>query len=268
MKNKIFDCITFFKENFITNIRFEILSKYVDYFVICESKFDHNGKRKKLNFQLKNLLFKDKIIYIILDHPFPESLKNGWERQAYQRDYMLSKISKVKPNDYIMFSDPDEIPNPKKLKNFSLKKKYAIFMQDHYVYKFNIFNKYDTPWEGTRVCRFKNLKSIDYMRQKVLLKNLKKWWRPDKEKNIDIISNGGWHFKDIFTPRDLSIKLKTFAHKEFNASRFSNISIIKKKIRDKKDLYNKNQLFYRVKLNKGFPRYILNNREKFKKFID
>ena len=27
-----FDCITFFQENFITNIRFEILNKYVDFF--------------------------------------------------------------------------------------------------------------------------------------------------------------------------------------------------------------------------------------------
>jgi beta-1,4-mannosyl-glycoprotein beta-1,4-N-acetylglucosaminyltransferase len=92
MKNQIFDCITFFRENFITNVRFEILNKYVDYFVICESKFDHNGKKKKLNFKLKNLSFKNKIIYIVLDHPFPKHLKDGWQRQAYQRDYMLSKI--------------------------------------------------------------------------------------------------------------------------------------------------------------------------------
>ena len=34
---KIFDCITFFQENLITNIRLEILNEYVDYFVICES---------------------------------------------------------------------------------------------------------------------------------------------------------------------------------------------------------------------------------------
>ena len=48
MRSKIFDCITFFRENFITNVRFEILNKNVDYFVICESKFDHNGKKKDL----------------------------------------------------------------------------------------------------------------------------------------------------------------------------------------------------------------------------
>ena len=28
--NKIFDCITFFNENFMTNLRFEILNKYLD----------------------------------------------------------------------------------------------------------------------------------------------------------------------------------------------------------------------------------------------
>ena len=185
MKNQIFDCITFFRENFITNVRFEILNKYVDYFVICESKFDHNGKKKKLNFKLKNLSFKNKIIYIVLDHPFPKHLKDGWQRQAYQRDYMLSKILNAKNEDYIMFSDPDEIPNPKILASIKLKKKYGIFMQRHFVYKFNLYNYYDSPWEGTRICKFGNLKSVDYMRQKVLSKNLKKWWRPDKEKSIE-----------------------------------------------------------------------------------
>ena len=53
MVSKIFDCITF-NENFITNIRFEILNKFVDYFVVCESIYDHRGQKKKLNFRLLN----------------------------------------------------------------------------------------------------------------------------------------------------------------------------------------------------------------------
>ena len=44
-----FDCITFFQENFITNIRFEILNKYVDFFVVCESLYDHKGNKKNIN---------------------------------------------------------------------------------------------------------------------------------------------------------------------------------------------------------------------------
>lgn len=54
MSRRLFDCITFFRENFITNIRFEILHNYVDYFVICESIYDHNGNQKNLNFKLDN----------------------------------------------------------------------------------------------------------------------------------------------------------------------------------------------------------------------
>jgi len=47
MKNKIFDCITFFRENKQFNLRLHILKKYVDYFIVCESLEDHQGKKKK-----------------------------------------------------------------------------------------------------------------------------------------------------------------------------------------------------------------------------
>ena len=67
MGSKIFDCITFFNENFITNIRFEILSDVVDYFVVCESIYDHRGQKTKLNFEILNQKYKSKIIYIILE---------------------------------------------------------------------------------------------------------------------------------------------------------------------------------------------------------
>ena len=48
MRQKIFDCITFFQENMISNIRFEILNDSVDYFVVCESEYDHKGNKKNL----------------------------------------------------------------------------------------------------------------------------------------------------------------------------------------------------------------------------
>ena len=33
---------------------------------------------------------------------------------------------------------------------------------------------YESPWEGTRICKKKNLKSIFHLRKKILLKNTKK----------------------------------------------------------------------------------------------
>ncbi len=154
MMNKIVDCITFFDNNFMFDLRYNILKNYVDYFVICESKYDHTGKKKKKNFIWKKKYNKSKIKYFFLEEPFPKK-NNRWENQAIQRDYLLKCTNFLSPNDYIFFSDPDEIMNPKLLKNFMLKKKYGIFLQNCYNYKLNLFNPFESPWEGSRVAKKK-----------------------------------------------------------------------------------------------------------------
>ena len=264
--SKIFDCVTFFKENFVTNIRFEILNDLVDYFVICESIYDHRGKKKELNFKLLNEKFRSKIIYIVYEEKFKS--QDLWKNQAQQREFIFEGLKFANDNDHVMFSDPDEIPNPDKLKNLDLKNKYGIFLQDCFCYKINLFNKYESPWEGTKICKMKNLKSIDHMRQNVKVKNLKyKFFRIDKEKDIQIISDGGWHFNNLMSPEDISLKLKTFAHSEYASPEFSSVSIIKEKIHKKIDLFNRGHIYEVVNLGKKFPNYILKNLDKFKDYI-
>ena len=264
---KIFDCITFFRENFITNLRFEILNEAVDYFVVCESRYDHRGRRKELNFNLKNFKFKDKLIYLVLEQPFSR-LNNLWENQAKQREYLFNGLKEASPEDLIMFSDPDEIPRPELLKNFSLNQNYAIFLQKCFCYKLNIFNKHETPWQGTRVCKMKNLKSFDYMRQKIVQKNLSKpFWKFYINKSIQLIENGGWHFNSLLTAEEISIKLKTFAHSEFALEEYSDINIIKKNILAMKDLFNRNKFYHKVELDDSYPEFILKNRNLFASWI-
>ena len=267
-KNKIFDCITFFRENFITNLRFEILNDVVDYFVICESKYDHQGNVKSLNFNLKNPKFKNKIIYLVLEKPF-KNINDPWKNQAEQREYIFNGLNKSEPDDYIMFSDPDEIPRPGILKELILNKTYGIFHQDLYCYKFNIFNKHESPWEGTRICKKKDLASIDYMRQQVRVKNLSaSFWKFYKEKSIQIVKNGGWHFNCILTPVEIARKLKTFAHTEVAGDEFSDLSVIKNNISQKKDLFFRGQFYEKVELDDTFPKFILENTASLKEWID
>ena len=266
MKNKIFDCVTFFDNNFMFDLRYNILKDVVDYFIVCESKYDHKGNKKKINFIKDKNFDQDKIKYFVLEKPFPKNT-NTWQNQAIQRDYLLSCTELAEQEDYIFFSDPDEIPNPKIYQNFELKKKYGIFMQTFFNYKFNLYNEYESPWEGTRVCKKKDLKSIDFMRQKVLSKNLKKFFKFNIEKNIEIIKNGGWHFNNIMNPKTISIKLKTFAHSEFSDKRFSSHKIIMEKIKKKKDLFERGHVYKKVKLDKGFPKFLLDNKKRYKKFI-
>ena len=151
-KNKVFDCITFFNENLLANARFEILKDVVDYFIVCESQFDYRGKKKKINFKLINNKFKDRVRHLVLTDRFP-NLKDLWKSEEYQREAIFRSINDANADDLIMYSDSDEIPNPEVLKKNFLFKKYGIFMMNMYVYKINLFNEYETPWEGTRICK-------------------------------------------------------------------------------------------------------------------
>ena len=92
-RSKIIDCITFFDNNFIFDLRYNILEDYVDYFVICESKYDHRNNPKKLNFDTK-IYNSKKIKYFILEKPFPKKT-NLWENQAIQREHMLKNLNFV-----------------------------------------------------------------------------------------------------------------------------------------------------------------------------
>ncbi|MDC3400356.1 glycosyl transferase family 17 [Candidatus Pelagibacter ubique] len=266
-KSKIIDCITFFDNNFMFEIRYNILSEFVDYFVICESKFDHKGNSKKQNFEWKEYYDQNKIKYILIDRPFPKNT-DRWQNQAIQREHLLEAVNFANSEDYIFFSDPDEIVRPELLENFELKKKYGIFMQDCFNYKFNLYNPHESPWEGTRVAKKKNIQSIDFLRQKVKSKNLKySFFRFDKEKNIETFKKGGWHFNNILTAKEISLKLKTFAHIEFSKIEFYDEIIVQKKINNKIDLFNRGHHYEVVNFDYKFPKYLLNNRDKFKEYL-
>ena len=203
-----------------------------------------------------------------MDHPFPKNT-NIWENQAIQREFLLNFAqSFAEDNDYIFFSDPDEIPAPDILHKFKLRKKYGIFLQKFFNFKFNLFNPHESPWEGTRVCEKKNLKSINFMRQKIKKKNLNySFFRFDKEKSIEIFHDAGWHFNNVMSAEDISLKLKTFAHSEFSDESFSSVETIRDKIKKKEDLFNRGHKYEVVDLDKKFPKYILQNLDKFKEFI-
>ena len=100
--NKLLDCVTFFDNNFMFQIRYNILVNYVDYFIVCESLFDHKGNTKKQNFIWKDEYDREKIKYFLLEKPFPKNT-NPWENQAIQREFLLNCTDFADKEDYIFF---------------------------------------------------------------------------------------------------------------------------------------------------------------------
>ena len=267
MRNKIIDCITFFQENRHFDLRFNILKDVVDKFLVCESVYDHRGNKKVINFNHEKYKNNNQIKHVVYKKEFPKN-NNPWRNQAIQREFILENLNSVDQNDYIMFSDPDEIPNPKLLKDLKLKKKFGIFFQKIFSYKLNLFNPHESPWEGTRVCRKKDLKSVDWLRQKVVAKNLRyPFWRIDKEKNIQILNDGGWHFSYLLKPEEISKKFRSLAETSWDNDKFSNLEIIKEKINKKIDLFGRGHIYHKIEINNDYPDYILKNKDELEEWI-
>jgi len=141
-------------------------------------------------------------------------------------------------------------------------------MQKFYVYKLNIYNDYETPWEGTRICKKKNLKGFNYLRKKILKKNISKpFWKISIEKDIEIFENGGWHFNSLYSPEVISKKLKAFPHQEYSAPRFADIDTVNNKIKNMEDLFERGHKYKKVEIDETYPKFLSDNLKIFKDYI-
>ena len=262
---KIIDCFIYNNEDLILELRLNFLNKYVDKFILVEAKFDHSGKLKnKFNFDISKFeKFRNKIEYLKIEN-FPNKFID-WERENYQRNYISNALNSLDNDDQVIISDVDEIPNLQNLSGILNKgEKYTAFKQKMFYYKFNLLNLTESPWYGSKMCKMRYLRSPQWLRdQKV--KNYP-FYRFDKIK-WNTIEDGGWHFSNIMTPQQISEKIKSFAHSEYNKPEFTNIENIKNKIQDKKDIFNRNFEFKKLNSEKELPNYIFENKEKFSSFL-
>ena len=108
----VYDCFTFNDELEVLEIRLNTLNKYVDKFIIVESRINHQGGKKNINFNI-NLFkkFRNKINYLLIES-FPKN-SSAWDIENYQRNYISNGLKDCKPEDIIIISDADEIPNIK-----------------------------------------------------------------------------------------------------------------------------------------------------------
>ncbi len=289
---RIIDTTTFFEEHLMMDIRFNILDPFVDKFIVCESTYTHSGEKKKINFNVNDYpKFKSKIIHLILEKEPDNLIKkkdlNGQEKRLNsiiriraQRNYIKNILSEFSPEDFIIYSDNDEIPNLEKINLKETKKKFILFNQQIFYYKLNL-SLINLDWFGSKVCKLKNLKSIDYLRN---IKNRKySYFRIDtlfsdtKQNSIEIVNDGGWHFSNLKNYKELHKKyLNDENHAEYELQNTS-IEKIKENLKKHVVPYNyqakKDSIdrFNETKLTKVdpiiLPSYIKKNINRFKDWI-
>jgi beta-1,4-mannosyl-glycoprotein beta-1,4-N-acetylglucosaminyltransferase len=293
---KIFDCTTYFNEPLIMDVRFNILNEHVSKFIIVESAYSHSGAKKKINFD-KNLYpqFKDKIKHIIVDKE-PENIldidntnidikkrMNSILRISLQRNEALKACKEASEEDYIFYSDNDEIPNFNDINFIKNKSKFIIFEQKLFYYKFNLLND-RIFWYGTKGAKKKYIKSISDLRhikpKKYPIWRIDTLFSKNKFSNLKIIKNGGWHFTQLKKPEDLFEKIKNDEHhNEFDKLNI-NIDHIKNMIDNKfieydhlSDSTSTSKIGNRFKLksidiNSNMPIYLKKNVKKYEDWFD
>ncbi len=263
----IYDCFQYFDEDHTVDLRLNVLNKFVDYFVISESTKTHQGKNKKINFDVKNFLkFKNKIIFVIADYKQDINFANhtGGESpiEQHQRNSLIEGIKGASSEDLIILSDSDEIPDLKKLSEIKKNKKFVAFSQKMFMYKLNLQNLNESNWIGSKITKKKNIKSMQDLRN-LKFKNYP-FWRIDKS-NQQII-NGGWHFSFLQTPNQILNKIKSFSHGEYNDENLSE-KIIEEKILKNEDIFGRNTELKKINIDSTFPDYIVRNQNKLKNWI-
>ena len=294
---KIFDCFMFYDEEMLLDIRLNTLDKFIDKFIIVESMFTHSGKKRELIFDIKKFQkFKDKIDYLVVES-LPKGIEpinsydaddikeskiilNAYRREHHQRNSILNLLKSAEPNDQIIISDVDEIPNLENINFNEIKNKIILFNQKMFYYKFNLILE-NMNWHGSKSCKMKNLISPQWLRD---VKDKKyPLWRIDalfsekKYNDVFFVQDGGWHFTNIKTPEEIDKKLRSYLHHiEYDQSNIS-AKEIDKMIKEKKPVYdllaNSSEAKFRSqkKLKKvdmnELPIYLQKNKEKFNEWI-
>jgi len=295
---KIFDCFMYFDEEIVLDLRLNTLNEYVDYFVIVESSFNHKGEKRELKFNLKKFeKFSKKIIYLVYnevphkiepinsaDHEDEKSRKyifNAYLRENAQRNYIFKGLHDADPNDIILVSDVDEIPNLEKINFNKISEKLIFFNQSMFYYKFNL-KLPNLIWTGTKACKKKNLLSPQWLRnikdKKYPFYRIDTLFSKAKYTNIKFIIEGGWHFTNIKTAKEIRKKLKSYLHhREFDVDPISVEDIIEI-MNNKIAIYDLNVDKRSNKFGNGeklenynfnlLPKYLQENSQKYKEWID
>ena len=264
----IYDCFQYFNEDQMLDLRFNILNENVDYFVISESTKDHQGKSKKLNFNINNFSkYKDKIKYIIADFTKDKNFieHKGGESiiEQHQRNSLSEGLVGANDNDLIILSDSDEIPDLTKLNQIKSNTKFIAFSQMMFMYKLNLQNLNESNWIGSKMALKKNFPTPQKLR------NLKfkeyPFWRLDKI-NQQIIK-GGWHFSFLQNPSDIVKKIKSYSHGEFNRDEITDEKKIKERIASNEDIFGRGFDLKKIVIDKNYPEFIVKNKEFLKNWI-
>lgn len=288
----VYDCFTFFNELDLLEIRLNELDPVVDYFVLVEANYTHQGKDKPYIFEANKSRFADflyKIIYIKLSDCPDVAGKQGselsWTLENYQRNAILRGLTHCSDNDCILISDVDEIPASASVKENADSEKVLVFWQRFYYYFLNCIRMQDKGkwsrklekfmpfmsgsvlpsckadhikyWPGSIMIPYYKIGSVQQCRDR----------REDQDFADKHLYDAGWHFSFMGGTDKIIEKLNAFAHVELNQEDMKDEAYIKRLIESGQCLHSNKVRLRFIDIDDSYPQYLSDNRHKFRHLI-
>ena len=214
---KIIDCFIFYNELELLEARLQELYDTVDYFILVEGVLTFTGKQKPLYYEQNKHLFSkynDKIIHLIADN-YPDT-DNAWHREFYQRRFIHNGIKTLSldPNDILIISDVDEIPNGdliRRIKNNTFQiENDSIYSLTMSLYYYNIEWTTNRKWNAVKLLSSKKYNCYE---------------DPQKIRECTYkysINYAGWHISYFGDINFIVNKLESYSETQTNTNEFKN----------------------------------------------
>lgn len=275
----VYDCFQFFNELDILYLRMQILKDVVDRFVISEATVTFSGDPKPLFYQENKAMFaefQDRIIHVVVEDTPMDC--DAFTRDHHQKCAVARGVKDADPDDIIIFSDVDEIPDPETLRELlpqvEAGRIYMLAQRLFYGYlnledvsgkNLSVTGDFEgvSPkrWLGTKVCR-----------RSLLERYTTEELRNAEQRAIGVrVDRGGWHFSYVGSERGKTLeervryKVKSAAHQEYNNAR--TLSSVGTNLRSKRDLFGREAEMKAVPIDESFPQYLREHLSEYEDLI-
>lgn len=279
----VYDCIPFFNELDILNLRLHILNPYVDRFVIEEATMTFSGEPKELCFEKNREMFREflyKITYVVVRDTPIHAITH--ERDYFQKNHLIEGLQDATQEDIILFGDADEIPNPlvlqKLIAEFDSSKVYHFAQRNFYGFlnmeetsgslmsitgDFPQIPKAERKWLGTKMFSIRNIPEEGMVRVRDLI--------PVTDPRSVRVADGGWHFgymggyHETNAARRIGVKVKAAAHQEYNDREI--LAETMDRLVLGQDIFGRKAQFRRVAIDDTYPVFLQDHLEEYRHLV-
>jgi len=249
-KRRVFDCVLFYNELELLEMRLNELDKIVDKFIVIEAPLTTTGLPKPL-YLTDNIdrfkKFKDKLQVVVLDLPNADP----WTRERFARD-KFKDLVQGNDDDVVLITDLDEIPNADTVQHYTSDMGLRHLDMRQYSYWLNC---YQQQWDWAKIIGYKDFKNMTPCQIRYTTT------RPTE-------GLGGWHFGWMGGTDRIVEKIQSWAHTEYNRPDIIDKVWIEEAINAPKDVLKRPDITLTfVDIDETYPKYLRDNLEKYKSWI-